>query len=68
VRKKVMSICFTSIKEKSIGPGCQKGSFILSSKKLMCVIKDIYKIRKTVDPKWLDKYMKDVEKLTSKHD
>jgi hypothetical protein len=60
-----MSICFSSIKEKSIGPGCQKGSFMLSSKKLMEVIKDIYKIRKAVDEKWLDNYIKNVQKLTS---
>ena len=40
---------------------------MLSNKKLMEVIKDIYKIRKAVDEKWLDNYVKNVEKLTRKH-
>lgn len=34
VRKKIMSTCYTSIKQKQIGPGSSKGTFILSNKKL----------------------------------
>jgi hypothetical protein len=38
IRKKIMSICYACIKEKSIGPNAQKGSFLVSNKKLLSVI------------------------------
>jgi hypothetical protein len=49
-----------------IGPNCQKGSFIISNKKLLDVIHDIYKIRKTVDAKWIDRFLQEVERCTAK--
>jgi len=65
IRKKIMSVCYTQIKTKMIGPNCQKGSFIISNKKLMGVIHDIYKIRKSVDVKWIERFNKEVERCIS---